>query len=62
MSLLIAFDQRLRLSGAIELAFLSHPLMRLSDTFNLILEIVTFGLQKLRDFIDAVPTANAERP
>jgi hypothetical protein len=37
------------ISGAIKLAFLDHPLMRLGSTFNLILEVVAFGWQKLRD-------------
>ncbi len=36
--------------------------MRLGTTFNLVLEILAFGWQKLRDLIDAAPTAGAERP
>src|SRR5262249_16327344 len=51
-----------RLSGAIKLAFLSHPLMRLGSTFNLILKIVAFGWQKLGHFIYAPPTTPTERP
>jgi len=46
----MAFDQSLSLSSAIKLAFLDYPLMRLASTFNLILKIVAFGRQKLRDF------------
>jgi hypothetical protein len=36
--------------------------MRLGSTSNLMLEIVTFGRQKLRDRIDAAPADGAERP
>jgi hypothetical protein len=47
-------------SDAIKLAFLGHPLMRLTGTFNLVLEVIAFGRQQLRDLIDAAGT-RAER-
>jgi len=48
--------------GAIELAFLGHPLMRLSGAFDLVLKVVAFGRQKSRNLIDAARTAGAEQP
>jgi len=49
------------LSDAIKLAFFGHPLVRLRGTFNLILEVVAFGRQQLRDLIDAAGAARAEQ-
>src|SRR5690348_15255119 len=47
-------------ADAIELALFDDPLMRLGSTFNLILKVVAFGRQKLRDLISAAG-AGAER-
>jgi hypothetical protein len=44
------------LSDAIKLAFFGYPLMRLSGTFDLILEVVAFGRQQLRNLVDAAGT------
>src|SRR5262249_25895633 len=50
------------LSDAIKLAFFGHPLVRLRGTFDLVLEVIAFGRQQLRDLIDAARTARAEQP
>jgi hypothetical protein len=61
MSSLLAFDQGYRLSDEIKLAFFRHPLMRFGGAFDSILEVVAFGRQELRDFIDRAHRGNAER-
>jgi hypothetical protein len=51
-----------QLSGAIKLAFLDHPLMRLGGAFDPVLEVIALRRQKLRDLIDAAaPTTGAGR-
>jgi hypothetical protein len=36
--------------------------MRLNNTFDLVLEVVAFAWQELRDFIDTARTTGTERP